>query len=328
MLAGVRLHRAARRTGHAACRRRRQAARHRPVDLRRGHRAGRLAHRVRCRRDPRRRHRQRVRRHERARAGPPHRVRDAGERGARHPDGQDQARQLRHRRPFPAAPARWGRARCRPPAARSTSRRSRCSIGRRRSPLTCSRRPPTTSSSARAGCTSPVCRRRACRGPISPRRRRMRRSCPTDVEPGILRHELDFDGTDSTFPFGCHVSVVEVDTETGAVHDAAPRRGRRLRAHPQPDARRRAAARRHRAGRGAGAVRMGPVRRRRQPGDVEPHRLRHPVPRPSCAASRRRTRRPTAPATRSERRASASRARSARRRRSTTRSSTRCRISA
>ncbi len=40
---------------------------------------------------------------------------------------------------------------------------------------------------------------------------------PADVEPGPLRHELDFDGTDSTFPFGTHVSVVEVDTETGAV---------------------------------------------------------------------------------------------------------------
>ena len=34
---------------------------------------------------------------------------------------------------------------------------------------------------------------------------------------GGLRHELDFDGTDSTFPFGAHVSVVEVDTETGQV---------------------------------------------------------------------------------------------------------------
>ncbi|HZB42688.1 MAG TPA: xanthine dehydrogenase family protein molybdopterin-binding subunit [Ilumatobacter sp.] len=40
---------------------------------------------------------------------------------------------------------------------------------------------------------------------------------PDDVEPGPLRHELDFDGTDSTFPFGTHVSVVEVDTETGGV---------------------------------------------------------------------------------------------------------------
>jgi carbon-monoxide dehydrogenase large subunit len=40
---------------------------------------------------------------------------------------------------------------------------------------------------------------------------------PDGIEPGPLRHELDFDGSDSTFPFGAHVSVVEVDTETGHV---------------------------------------------------------------------------------------------------------------
>ena len=40
---------------------------------------------------------------------------------------------------------------------------------------------------------------------------------PAGVEPGALRHELDFDGTNSTFPFGAHVSVVEVDTDTGKV---------------------------------------------------------------------------------------------------------------
>jgi carbon-monoxide dehydrogenase large subunit len=40
---------------------------------------------------------------------------------------------------------------------------------------------------------------------------------PDGVEPAPLRHELDFDGTDSTFPFGSHVSIVEVDTETGQV---------------------------------------------------------------------------------------------------------------
>lgn len=39
---------------------------------------------------------------------------------------------------------------------------------------------------------------------------------PDGMEPG-LAHELDFDGTDSTFPFGAHVSLVEVDTETGNV---------------------------------------------------------------------------------------------------------------
>jgi carbon-monoxide dehydrogenase large subunit len=40
---------------------------------------------------------------------------------------------------------------------------------------------------------------------------------PAGMEPGPLRHELDFDGSDSTYPFGSHVAVVEVDTETGNV---------------------------------------------------------------------------------------------------------------
>lgn len=40
---------------------------------------------------------------------------------------------------------------------------------------------------------------------------------PAGMEPGPLRHELDFDGTGSTYPFGAHVSVVEVDAETGKV---------------------------------------------------------------------------------------------------------------
>jgi carbon-monoxide dehydrogenase large subunit len=38
---------------------------------------------------------------------------------------------------------------------------------------------------------------------------------PEGVDPG-LKAESDFDsGGNSTFPFGCHVAVVEVDTETG-----------------------------------------------------------------------------------------------------------------
>jgi len=40
---------------------------------------------------------------------------------------------------------------------------------------------------------------------------------PEGLAPVPLRHELDFDGTDSTYPFGAHVSVVEVDIETGQV---------------------------------------------------------------------------------------------------------------
>jgi carbon-monoxide dehydrogenase large subunit len=37
------------------------------------------------------------------------------------------------------------------------------------------------------------------------------------MDPGPLRHEGDFDGTNSTFPFGTHVAVVELDTETGGI---------------------------------------------------------------------------------------------------------------
>ncbi|HEX6421354.1 MAG TPA: xanthine dehydrogenase family protein molybdopterin-binding subunit [Acidimicrobiales bacterium] len=40
---------------------------------------------------------------------------------------------------------------------------------------------------------------------------------PDGVEAGPLRHEGTFDGGNSTFPFGAHVAVVEVDTETGGV---------------------------------------------------------------------------------------------------------------
>ena len=39
---------------------------------------------------------------------------------------------------------------------------------------------------------------------------------PEGMDPG-LAHELDFDGQDSTFPFGAHISLVEVDTDTGDV---------------------------------------------------------------------------------------------------------------
>jgi len=39
---------------------------------------------------------------------------------------------------------------------------------------------------------------------------------PPDMDEG-LAFELDFDGQDATYPFGTHVSVVEVDTETGKV---------------------------------------------------------------------------------------------------------------
>ncbi len=40
---------------------------------------------------------------------------------------------------------------------------------------------------------------------------------PEGVEPGALAHETDFDQGESSYPFGAHVSVVEIDTETGDV---------------------------------------------------------------------------------------------------------------
>ena len=40
---------------------------------------------------------------------------------------------------------------------------------------------------------------------------------PPGMEAAPLRHELDFDGTDSTYPFGTHIAVVEVDVDTGGV---------------------------------------------------------------------------------------------------------------
>ena len=197
--------------------RRHQAARHRRVGVRRGHRAGRAAHRVGRVRGQRRRLGDRVRRHQRPRPGPPHRVRDARQRRARHPDGQDHARQLRH----VACAARFGharaRVRCRPPAARSTSRRKACSTGRRRSPPTCSRRRPTTSSSATAACRWPACRRRPCRGPSSRRRRRTRPSCPTASSRARCATSSTSTAPTRRSRSASHVSVVEVDTETGGV---------------------------------------------------------------------------------------------------------------
>ena len=175
----------------------------------------------------------------------------------------------------------------------------------------------------------PAGRRRAGQRAVVGRARRRRREDPSQLpdgmEPGALRHELDFDGTDSTFPFGAHVAGRRGRHRDRRRRAAAPRRGRRLRPHPQPAARRRPAARRHRPGRGAGAVRAGAVRRRRQPDHREPHRLRDAVGGRAAELRGDATPRPTARATRSAPRASASRARSARRRRSRTPSSTRCR---
>ena len=77
-----------------------------------------------------------------------------------------------------------------------------------------------------------------------------------------LMAAVDFTSRGATFPFGAHVSVVEVDIETGQVrplrHIAVDDCGR----DPQSAARDRPAARRHRPGHGAGPVGAGRLRRR------------------------------------------------------------------
>ena len=188
---------------------------------------------------------------------------------------------------------------------------------------TCSKRRPTTSSSATAACTSPACRPSALSWAELAVASRDASKLPERPRAGaaaprarLRRHRLDVPVRRARLGRrGRH--------RDRRGHDAPPRRRRRLRTHPQPAARRRPAARRHRPGRRAGAVRVDAVRRGRQPAHVEPRSTTPSRRRPSSAASRCPTPRPTARATRSARRASASRARSARRPPSRTRSSTR-----
>ena len=79
----------------------------------------------------------------------------------------------------------------------------------------------------------------------------------------------------ASFPFGAHVSVVEVDTGHRSGQAPAPGRLRRRRTGRQPDAARRPDPRRYRPGDRTGAARRGALRRRRQPGHLEPGGLRH-----------------------------------------------------
>jgi aerobic carbon-monoxide dehydrogenase large subunit len=177
---------------------------------------GRSARRVRRLRDQRGRLGDGVRRHERARSGSCHRVRDARERRARHPDGQDHPGQLRHGQ----GASRFGHAR----VAVAPDRRQRHPhrLERRPRPGQADRRPHARGVGRRhrgrrwwpagRGCA----RERGEWAELAAASRDASK-LPEGLEPGPLRHELDFDGQDSTFPFGAHVSVVEVDTETGQV---------------------------------------------------------------------------------------------------------------
>ena len=88
--------------------------------------------------------------------------------------------------------------------------------------------------------------------------------------------QVTYDPPNFAFPFGTHVAVVEVDTETGTVELRRLHRRRRLRQPGQPADRRGPGPRRRRPGRRPGAVGGGRVRRRRQPRN--PTLIDYPMP--------------------------------------------------
>ena len=151
-------------------------------------------------------------RHVAARPGPRHVVVDDRQRPDGHPDRPHRARVGRHRPACPPAAARWARARCSraaPPSTRrpsSSSRRPRSSPPRRWR----RRRPTSCSTSTPARSTSPA--RRAVVQVVGRAGGARRRS---DGEPLLI--DTRFEAGSPTFPFGAHVAVVEVDTETGQV---------------------------------------------------------------------------------------------------------------
>ena len=189
--------------------RRHPAARHRPVLLRGDHRArrrGRRAERERHRRGAPGRHRHRADRHLAARAGPPDGVGDAGQRGARHPDRQDH-RQVGRHRPDP-------RGRRHRRLALAPARRRGGAAGLPRAP----RR------GQRPGGRNP---RGVPRRPGVRRRDEhvQRQGGPRRLGPAVIAGRSPSGSSSAacspqpgaTFPFGTHVAVVEVDTETGKV---------------------------------------------------------------------------------------------------------------
>ena len=215
--AGLRLRGAAGRTGPPAHQRPHQAARHRAVDLRGSDRSDRAARRVRCRRDQRRRVRHRLRGNECARPRASHRLRHAGQRCARHPDGQDLLRQLGHRTACPAARAPWARVRFRQPAARSTWPPTEVLERARRIAGHLLEAPAEDMVVGEGGIHVAGVPSKSVSWVELAAASKDASKLPDGLEPATLRHELDFDGTNSTFPFGAHVSVVEVDMETGGV---------------------------------------------------------------------------------------------------------------
>ena len=209
-----RLRRAARRTAATARRGRHGAARHRRVGVRRGHRRPDAGQRVRQPRGASGRQRHHLHGRVTARPGPRHELRHDRAGHHRHPDGPRRHRLGRHRPGRPrrghdglalAAGRRLGRAAgVRDRDRRGEEDRGRAARGERR-------------------------RRRARDEQRHvPRHRHARRSSRTWAEVATaamerdesgagLCGEIDFHEKSTTFPFGAHVAVVDVDIETGRV---------------------------------------------------------------------------------------------------------------
>ena len=85
------------------------------------------------------------------------------------------------------------------------------------------------------------------------RRRAYGGTVPAGDEPGLEATRF-FKPADSVFPFGVHIAVVEIDKETGRVDAPEVRGRRRRRQRHQPADPGRPAPRRHRPGRGPGAL--------------------------------------------------------------------------
>ena len=142
-----------------------------------------------------------------------------------------------------------------------------------------------------------------------------------------LAHELTFDAGSSSFPFGAHIAVVEIDRDTGRVvllrHIAVDDCGTIVNPLLVKGQQHGGLAQ------GAAQVLYEHVQYDEDGNPVtgQPHGLRDAARLPSSRRSRSTTRRLRARSTRSARRASANRRRSVRRRRCTTRSSTRSRTS-
>ena len=110
--------------------------------------------------------------------------------------------------PSPTVGARSGPDRCSSAGSRCTTPPSRRRTGPDAWLRTCSRPARTTSCSTGRGAPS-----------TSAARRVSRRSGPTSLPPPPrgLAGELQWSAAAPTYPFGAHVAVVEVDTETGEV---------------------------------------------------------------------------------------------------------------